>query len=112
MKVAGPDAQETITTGSEEAGWTGRLSRRRLLSAALVAAAPAWAGDALRAAEAGAAGPGRSFVRSVIDVREQGAKGDGKHNDGPVLNEIIRRSRVGDALYFPPGTYLVQNRCC
>jgi parallel beta-helix repeat protein len=106
MKTPGPDAQTIITGSSGEASVTGRLSRRRLLSAA-AASVTAWACDALRRAGAGAASPGRSFVRSVINVQEHGAKGDGKHNDGPVLNEIIRASREGDALYFPAGTYLV-----
>jgi parallel beta-helix repeat protein len=50
--------------------------------------------------------PRDPFTGSVINVREHGAKGDGT-NDTRALRRIIGTSGEGDAIYFPPGRYVV-----
>jgi len=52
--------------------------------------------------------PGKDpFAGAVINVREAGAKGDGTTDDTPKLQAAIAESSDGDAIYFPPGIYLV-----
>jgi parallel beta-helix repeat protein len=46
------------------------------------------------------------FDGSVINVMEKGAQGDGT-NDTAVLRKAIDESEEGDAIYFPPGIYVV-----
>jgi Pectate lyase superfamily protein/Right handed beta helix region len=104
VRIPGSDAPEAIIAASEAAVGAGRFSRRRLLSAAAAVAA-GWAVDALRTPGAGAVAGG-SFVRSVINVKRYGAKGDGG-DDTRALQRAIGVSRPGDALYFPAGTYVV-----
>jgi parallel beta-helix repeat protein len=53
------------------------------------------------------AGP---FTGTVINVKDQGAAGDGSTDDTEALRGAIAASREGDALYFPPGTYVVSGR--
>lgn len=47
------------------------------------------------------------FAGSVINVKDHGAKGNGTSDDTDELEAAIAASEEGDALYFPPGTYLV-----
>jgi hypothetical protein len=47
------------------------------------------------------------FAGTVINVKEHGAAGDGSTDDTDRLHAAIAASREGDAIYFPPGTYLV-----
>ena len=44
----------------------------------------------------------------IINVRNYGAKGDGKNLDSPSINKAIDEasSKGGGMIYFPPGTYL------
>jgi parallel beta-helix repeat protein len=51
-----------------------------------------------------AAGP---FAGTVFNVKDHGAAGDGSTDDTDKLQAAIAASREGDAIYFPPGTYLV-----
>lgn len=50
--------------------------------------------------------PRDPFAATVINVKHYGAKGEST-DDTIALQTAIRASRDGDALYFPPGTYLV-----
>jgi hypothetical protein len=50
--------------------------------------------------------PRDPFAATVINVKHYGAKGEST-DDTIALETAIRVSRDGDALYFPPGTYLV-----
>lgn len=47
------------------------------------------------------------FSGTVISVKDHHAKGDGKKDDTAALEAAIAASDAGDALYFPPGTYVV-----
>lgn len=49
-----------------------------------------------------------SSVRGTYNVRDFGAKGDGKTIDSPAINKAIEYAdkRGGGTIYFPPGTYL------
>jgi Pectate lyase superfamily protein len=47
------------------------------------------------------------FARTVINVKDHGANGDGSADDTDALRAAIGASREGDAIYFPPGTYLI-----
>jgi hypothetical protein len=50
--------------------------------------------------------PRDPFAATVINVKHYGAKGEST-DDTIALQTAIKVSRDGDALYFPPGTYLV-----
>jgi Pectate lyase superfamily protein/Right handed beta helix region len=47
------------------------------------------------------------FAGAVINVRDAGAEGDGTTDDTANLEAAIANSNDGDAIYFPPGIYLV-----
>jgi parallel beta-helix repeat protein len=47
------------------------------------------------------------FAGTVINVRDAGAEGDGTTDDTASLQAAIAKSNDGDAIYFPPGIYLV-----
>jgi parallel beta-helix repeat protein len=47
------------------------------------------------------------FGGTVINVKDHGAVGDGSANDTGSLKAAIDASHEGDAIYFPPGTYLI-----
>jgi Pectate lyase superfamily protein len=52
--------------------------------------------------------PGKDpFAGAVINVRGAGARGDGTTDDTAKLQAAIADSSDGDAIYFPPGIYLV-----
>jgi polygalacturonase len=90
-----------------ESAETARWSRRHVLAATAGSAAVAWSALLTRAgtrAEAAAKGV-NEFASRVIDVKDYGAKGVGS-NDTSALQRAIAASREGDAIYFPPGTYL------
>ncbi len=44
-----------------------------------------------------------------IDVKTYGAAGDGKADDTAAIQTAIDRAPNGSTIYFPPGTYLVNN---
>ncbi len=46
---------------------------------------------------------------TVIDVRESGAKGDGKHNDTGPVQRSIDSCPAGGTVYVPAGSYLVSH---
>jgi len=50
------------------------------------------------------------FAGSVINVKDHGAVGDGSTDDTKCLRAAIDASEEGDAIYFPPGTYLISGR--
>ncbi len=50
------------------------------------------------------------FAGTVINVKDHGAKGDGSTDDTNYLRAALAASREGDAIYFPPGTYLISGR--
>jgi parallel beta-helix repeat protein len=50
------------------------------------------------------------FAGTVINVKHHGAKGDGSTDDTESLRAAIAASGEGDAIYFPPGTYLISGR--
>jgi parallel beta-helix repeat protein len=50
------------------------------------------------------------FAGTVINVKDHDATGDGSTDDTDHLRDAIAASRVGDAIYFPPGTYLISKR--
>ena len=43
-----------------------------------------------------------------INVKQHGVKGDGKTDDTKPLQKLFLELKDGDILYFPPGTYLIQ----
>jgi hypothetical protein len=47
------------------------------------------------------------FARTVINVKDRGATGNGRTDDTLRLQAVIADSHEGDAIYFPPGRYLV-----
>jgi parallel beta-helix repeat protein len=50
------------------------------------------------------------FARTVINVKDHGAAGDGSTDDTDHLRDAIAAAREGDAIYFPAGTYLIAKR--
>jgi parallel beta-helix repeat protein len=50
------------------------------------------------------------FASTVINVKDHGAIGDGSADDTHAIRAVIDASREGDAIYFPPGTYLICGR--
>jgi hypothetical protein len=102
-----PDALKRTIVRQGVAAGTRQLSRRQILSATAGGAVVAWGLNGLTVPGAGAAVPRGLFTGSVIDVRDYGAKGEDLRDDTRALQAAIRASREGDALYFPPGTYLV-----
>jgi parallel beta-helix repeat protein len=50
------------------------------------------------------------FAGSVINVKDRGATGNGTTDDTNALRAAIAASREGDAIYFPPGTYVISKR--
>ena len=46
---------------------------------------------------------------ALVSVKEFGARGDGRAIDSAAINRAIERCRPGQTLFFPPGTYLVDN---
>jgi parallel beta-helix repeat protein len=50
------------------------------------------------------------FAGSVINVKQHGAVGDGSADDTDALRAGIASSTEGQAIYFPPGTYLISKR--
>jgi parallel beta-helix repeat protein len=50
------------------------------------------------------------FVDTVVNVKDHGAIGDGSTDDTKALRAAIAASREGEAIYFPPGTYLISER--
>jgi parallel beta-helix repeat protein len=50
------------------------------------------------------------FAGTVINVKDHDAAGDGSTDDTKHLREAIAASREGDAIYFPPGTYIITKR--
>lgn len=90
-----------------------QLHRRALLRLAgaggFALAAPAWARgvgaqDHVAAPPLSAGGPGSFW----LNVREQGAKGDGATLDTPAINAAIDKAAQagGGTVYFPAGSYL------
>jgi hypothetical protein len=59
----------------------------------ITATAPLWSSDSA----------------SIINVKNQGAVGDGKTNDGPAILKAIAALGSGSTLYFPAGTYRVND---
>lgn len=45
-----------------------------------------------------------------VDVRQMGAKGDGKADDTWAIEKAIGAAREGSAVYFPPGRYVISRR--
>lgn len=50
------------------------------------------------------------FAGTVINVKDHGAAGDDSAEDTDALRAAIAASKQGDALYFPPGTYIITKR--
>lgn len=50
-------------------------------------------------------GPKASAVRSIVDVRDFGAKGDGNTDDSAAIQAAARALRSGATLHFPKGSY-------
>lgn len=50
-------------------------------------------------------------LATTIDVKKYGAKGDGKSDDSKALIAAIKVIKDNDVLYFPAGTYIVNNTC-
>lgn len=50
------------------------------------------------------------LASTVINVKDHGAMGDGSADDTDAIQAVIGASREGDAIYFPPGTYLLSER--
>jgi parallel beta-helix repeat protein len=50
------------------------------------------------------------FAGTVINVTDHGASGDDSADDTDALRAAIAASKEGDAIYFPPGTYLITKR--
>jgi parallel beta-helix repeat protein len=50
------------------------------------------------------------FAGTVINVKDHGAAGDDSADDTHALRAAIAASKQGDALYFPPGTYIITKR--
>jgi parallel beta-helix repeat protein len=50
------------------------------------------------------------FARTVINVKDHGACGNDSTDDTDALQALIEDSHAGDAIYFPPGKYLVSKR--
>ena len=48
---------------------------------------------------------------ATIDVKKYGAKGDGKSDDAKAITKAIQALKDNDILYFPAGTYIVNNTC-
>jgi hypothetical protein len=44
-----------------------------------------------------------------VNVRDHGAKGDGTTNDVAAINALIRDAKAGAVLYFPAGTYALDD---
>ena len=49
------------------------------------------------------------FAGTVINVKDHGAAGNGTTDDTDSLKAAIAASDEGDAIYFPPGTYVVND---
>ncbi|WP_257957537.1 right-handed parallel beta-helix repeat-containing protein [Parapedobacter tibetensis] len=47
-------------------------------------------------------------VGRKIDVRQYGAKGDGKTDDTKAIQAVLDSAVVGDTVYLPKGTYLIR----
>lgn len=100
------------TTDQADRGSLGRRRALSLLGAGSVAAvgAVALSGTAAAGAIPTAAGAdsdtGGTLPR-VINVADFGASGDGSTDDTAAIQSAIAASQSGDAIYFPPGTYLV-----
>ncbi len=79
-----------------------RIARRRLLSAAATGPALVALGAASVARAGTAPAPGG------LDVRDRGARGDGRADDTAAIQAAIdaASARGGGAVTFPPGTYL------
>ena len=48
------------------------------------------------------------FAGTVINVKDHGAAGNGSSDDTDRLKAVIAASEEGDAIYFPPGTYVIR----
>lgn len=74
------------------------LSRRGLLGAAAAAGAVAWPMPLLAA---------RRDRGGIVNIRDFGAKGDGRAIDSPAINAAIEyaAARGGGTVWFPAGTY-------
>lgn len=53
-----------------------------------------------------AAGPAEVAGGELVNVKEAGAKGDGKHDDTEIIQATWNSLGTNDVLWFPPGTYL------
>jgi parallel beta-helix repeat protein len=51
-----------------------------------------------------------TFAGTVINVTDHGAAGDDSADDTDALRAAIAASKEGDAIYFPPGTYIITKR--
>jgi hypothetical protein len=49
------------------------------------------------------------FAGTVINVKDHGAAGNGSTDDTDRLKAVIAASEEGDAIYFPPGTYVIRD---
>jgi polygalacturonase len=78
-------------------------TRRGLLTASAALATGLSLPSPLRAAAGTAGGP----IAGIVDVRDFGARGDGKTIDSPAINKAIEYAaqRGGGTIWFPPGTY-------
>ena len=80
-------------------------SRRRLAQAAALGGL--WPGIGFAAtAIPGPGGQPSNSANTMFDVRQFGAKGDGKSDDTKAIQAAIDAGASGGAVFVPPGVYL------
>lgn len=82
-----------------------QLDRRSIFSSAALTTASAIGFTAMSAGPSSAAVPAGA---TGVNVRDFGAKGDGSADDSGAVRAAIDRA-AGDIVYFPSGTYLIDN---
>lgn len=83
-----------------------RASRRRFLAGALAGGLAGLSGTGTPGeAAAGGAAPGAG---AAVSVRRFGARGDGRHLDGPAIERAIAAAEPGAVVEFPPGAYRIE----
>jgi hypothetical protein len=85
----------------------GALSLLGLGSAAAVGTV-AFTGTAAAAGPADATPADGGSAPTVVNVANYGATGDGATDDTDAIQAAVAASRPADAIFFPPGTYLVR----